>query len=212
MSRRNKKQKGIRPAVAVLLLVVCGGGAWWSLAGSLGGPAAGGGDAGAVGAGDFEPEPDGPEEGEGEGEANKPGRDLLAEHGSYERGKPVRMAFASLLDVAIQAAPAVETNAASGARWIGADPPAMHVGVVMVGETVRRAVVNGVVVGLGDNVGRTTVVGIERDAIHVVWGSRRLTYDLENEYPREFRSEVQRRGAAQADAATIEAKQKQESQ
>lgn len=210
MNRRDKKRKGLSPAVAVLLLVVCGGGAWWSLSGSLSGPAADGGDAIATGDGDFDAEPEATEE--GEGEANKPGRDLLAEFGSYERGKPVRMAFASLLDIAIQAAPAVETNASPGARWIGADPPTMQVGVVMVGESVRRAVVNGVVVGVGDNVGRSTVVGIERDAIHVVWGSRRLTYDLDNEYPREFRSEVQRRGAAQADAAVAEAKQKQESQ
>ncbi len=208
MNRRKKVGRRLTPVRAVLLLAACGGVAWFSLGSHFGG-------AGQPAADDFvafaDPEPEGSGSQEGGGEVSV-GRDLLAEHGSWTTTTPVRMAFASATEVAGQAAPAGETDAGSRARWVGADPPVLQVGVVMVGEAVRRAVVAGRVVGLGDSIDRVTIVGIERDAVIVTWGGRRLTYDLENGHPREFRGELQRRDAARATTQASDSKQKQDSQ
>lgn len=206
MSRKNTKKNDMKPATAVLLLVACGGVAWFSLGKFFGSGPTTTGDATMVG--DLEPEQEGSQEGERE---DKVGQDLLAQHGSWTRAAPVRMAFASAADMSLLAAPAGETNAVAGARWVGADPPVLRVGVVMIGDTVRRAVVNGVVVGVGDALERAAIVGIQRDLVDVVWGGRHLTYDLENEYPREFRGELQRR-AARDQASATESKQRQEGQ
>lgn len=198
--KRTAKRKGLGPAGALALLAVCGGIALFSMREYLfGAGAAAPKDATTFAVEEPDPAADAPKGDREGGDVDLPGRDLLAEHGSWAGAAPVRMAFASLLEVAIQAAPAGETS--SGSRWVGADPPTLHVGVLMVGETTRRAVVDGAVVGVGDRVAKSTIVAIDRDCVAVLAGGRRLTYDLENEYPREFRAELQRRGAVQRDAA-----------
>lgn len=190
MSRRTKK-KGMSPAAAAALLLGCASVAWVSLRGQLGGAVAD--DAPAAQMVDHDPADDVVAESDA---TEKIGRDLLTEYGSWTPGTPVRMSFTTLIDASATAAPLAETDSNANGRWIGKDPPAITVGVLMVGEASRRAVVNGNVVGLGDKIDRATVVAIERDAIAVTWGNKRLTYGLDSAYPREFQNELQRREAA----------------
>jgi hypothetical protein len=189
--RRKQKQRGIGAPAAITLLAVCGVIAVVSLRPLFGGANLGG-DSSVLGAfvDDTEPEPVDETE-------PPPGIDLLVQHGSWNPATSVRMAFATVVaDAAavLAAAPAGEVAGPANTQWIGVDPPSMHVGVVMVGDAVRRAVVDGLVVGLGDSIGRALIVAIERDYVVATWGGRRLTYDFDNEHPREFRAEMQRRG------------------
>ncbi len=192
MSRR-KKNRRTSPAAAAVLLVVCAGVALFSLRGQLGGAATT--DNGPAGA--FVDDPAVEDVGV---DTISPGVDLLLQHGSWSGKDHVRMVFASLGASQPAAAPAGET-ARLAPPWVGADPPTMHLGVLMVGDTVRRAVVDGRVVGLGDKIGRAMIVAIERDTMTATWGGKRLTYDLDDDQPREFRAELKRRGGDQ-DAAT----------
>lgn len=185
MTRRpRQKQQGMRPATALLLLLVCGAIAWISLVSGSGGAASD--DTGDMLLDEVEPAAD-------ESEAVAPGVDLLARHGSWSASTPVRMAFASVV-AAPPAAPGGETVVSGLQRWVGADPPTMAVGVVLVGDTARRAVVEGRVVGVGDAIGRALVVAVEREGLVVQWGDKRLTYGLDSAWPREFHVELLRRG------------------
>jgi len=184
-----RKSGGISPAAAVGLLVVCSGVAFYSLRDQFGtAPTSIDSAAGALlDAADAENVATA-------GEA--PGVDLLVRHGSWDAKVPVRMAFANIAEAAVAAAPAGET-AMPVRQWIGIDPPTMRLGVLMVGDAARRAVVDGRVVGLGDKIGKALIVAIERDVLVATWGGKRLTYDLEDSYPREFRAELKRRGIDQ---------------
>ncbi|MBL9075978.1 MAG: hypothetical protein JNL08_00660 [Planctomycetes bacterium] len=211
MSRRQRrKQKRTSPAVAVAMLVVAGSVAFVSLRGQFGA-------APLIGEAPPEAFVDEPEAGEAAeaGDDEAPGIDLLLKYGSWQAGTPVRMAFASIggASAMIAAAPAGEV-ALPTQRWVGADPPQLRLGVVMVGDAARRAVVDGAVVGLGDQIGRAIVVAIERDVLVLTWGGKRLTYDLDNAWPREFRAELRRRGtdpmASPATGTTVARKESQE--
>ena len=187
------------PQKAALLFAVSLGVALLSLRGSLGG-AAGDGATTSATTEDFDPE-----SASATTQGDAPACDLLAEHGSWNGEGLVRMAFTAPLDASISPMPAGETNPAAG-RWSGGDPPALEVGVLMVGENVRRAVVQGVVVGLGDRIAEAEVISIEPGVLGVIWSGRRLTYDLESNQAREFRGELSRRAAAAtADAANGDA-------
>ncbi len=192
-ARRTKRRLGV--GQALMLLAASAAGALWSMIGSASPNAAP--DSGSATIEQVADDADAAGSPAADESAHLMRQDLLAEYGSCAAGTRVRMAFATLLDVAIAAAPAAET--AAGRRWVGADPPVLQIGVVMVGEAVRRAVVNGVVVGVGDRIADATVVSIERDTIGVVQANRRLTYDFDNGYPREFRGELKRRGTANAE-------------
>ncbi|MBL8750062.1 MAG: hypothetical protein JNK78_12935 [Planctomycetes bacterium] len=194
-ARRTKRRLGL--GKALMLLGLSGAGAVWSMSASSSPSPVDGGTPTVDAAPD---DADLQEQSVVDESGHTLRQDLLAEYGSCPAGTRVRMAFATLLDVAIAAAPAVET--AAGRRWVGADPPVLQIGVVMVGEAVRRAVVNGVVVGIGDRIADATIVSIERDTLGVVQANRRLTYDFDNGYPREFRGELKRRGTANAETAS----------
>jgi hypothetical protein len=119
----------------------------------------------------------------------EPWKDLLAVHGSWDPRDEVRCAFTVFEFPTSWAAPAGETEAPVG-RWVGDDPPQLRLGVVLVSENARRAVLGGQVVGIGDAVQQAKVTGIERGLVTVTWSGRRLTYDLDGPVPREFRAEV----------------------
>lgn len=121
--------------------------------------------------------------------------DLLTIYGSYERGTPVRLSFATLAAPAVGVAPSPlgEVAPAHRGRWVGEDPPMLRLGVIMVSDGARRAVLDGQVVGVGDRVADATVVGIDVGAVRLRWRSRALTYDLDSAAPREFRDELLRR-------------------
>lgn len=183
---KRKAKKGMHPGVAVVMLLGCGGIAAKSL---LGSGAEVGDSSGAA-----TNEVVAPVEGaEGEVVGVVGGRDLLLEFGSYEKGGPVNCAFRVLADVA-PAAPAGETqDFGSGREWEGEDPPQLHIGVLMVSDKLRRAVVAGRVVGIGDEVAGGVVTAITTSSVITQWNGRRLTYDLDSDVPREFRSELARR-------------------
>lgn len=195
---RKRKQRRTSPAAAAVLLVVCGGVALFSLRGQFGG----GAPVQDAPAGAFVDDP--AVAAEADVDTMAPGPDLLLRYGSWDPKQPVRMVFADLGVAAPAAAPGGEI-APPAPPWVGADPPTMHLGVLMVGDTVRRAVVDGRVVGLGDKVGRATIVAIQRDSVTTMWGSKRLTYDLDGDHPREFRAELQRRGTEQSAATSVDA-------
>ncbi|MBL8726927.1 MAG: hypothetical protein JNM25_00760 [Planctomycetes bacterium] len=186
--RRRKQRKGATPGAAVGLLVVCAAIAAFSLHGQFGG-----GSGPVAPADESMPDAD-VDGGDPPDDAMAPTIDLLLRHGSWSGKEPVRMAFVSAVDAAVAAAPIGETAPAAASRWVGADPPTMHLGVLMIGDTVRRAVVDGRVVGLGDTVGKALIVAIDRDTVTTTWGGKRLTYDLDGDQPREFRAELRRRG------------------
>ncbi|MCA8948807.1 MAG: hypothetical protein KDE27_04850 [Planctomycetes bacterium] len=118
-------------------------------------------------------------------------RDLLAEYGSFDGGT-VRVAF-SVFEGGVPAMPAPVGEVAPTQRWDGVDPPELRLGVVMVSERSRRAVVAGRVVGLADEVGGGIVQQITRDKLVLLWHGMALTYDLDDGWPREFRAERARR-------------------
>jgi hypothetical protein len=118
--------------------------------------------------------------------------DLLALHGSFRPGRGVRVVFSAFENPASLATPGGETEAAFG-RWIGEDPPLLKLGVVMISTASRRAVLGGRVVGVGDEFRALRVLQIEPGMVVVQWSGRRLTYDLDSDAPREFRSELAQR-------------------
>ncbi|MCA8977570.1 MAG: hypothetical protein KDC98_22795 [Planctomycetes bacterium] len=127
--------------------------------------------------------------------------DLLAAFGSFDRGTAVRVAFSLLEEAQTAAAAPAGEIATRTILWEGSDPPRARLGVVMVSAHSRRAVLGGQVVGIGGEAMGLVVKAIERDKVVATWGMRTLTYDLEDEWPQEFRAEQQRR----AEAAALEA-------
>lgn len=203
---KKAKKKGMHPAVAVGFLVLAGGfAAKTMLGGGAGQPAVGATGGTMAPASDAADAPAEPPSGD-----SIHWRDLLAVHGSYDKKVPVRVAFSTLAELTHAApVPIGETQPVAGARWTGADPPAIHVGVVMISAASRRAVIDGRVVGIGDPIGDARVGSIERDVVILKMGERALTYDFDNEYPREFRSEQtlreQERARQAAEAAAAAA-------
>lgn len=188
------ERRGLNPVVAVLFLLVSGGIAANQLLG--GGLSVGGLGLVATGPADEELALDG-EQAQSSGALRW--TDLLAVHGSYGRDAPVRMAFAVLENPAARpATPIGETRAGSDGRWVGEDPPSLRLGVVMVSAGSRRAVVDGHVVGVGDELAGGKVAAIERGRLVLAWGGRTLTYDLDAPQPLEFREELARRGGVAA--------------
>jgi len=118
--------------------------------------------------------------------------DLLALHGSFRPGREVRVVFSAFENPASLGMPGGETEAVFG-RWIGEDPPLLKLGVVMISTASRRAVIGGRVVGVGDEFRALRVLQIEPGMVVVQWSGRRLTYDLDSDTPREFRSELAQR-------------------
>jgi len=194
--KKVKKKKGLHPAVAVGFLVVAAGVAANSFLGGANGPTLS--VASDIPEAAAEPQ---------DGAVGEPiaWQDLLAVHGSYDRKTPVRLAFSALVELQNAApAPSGETRPIAAGRWTGADPPAIHVGVVMISAGSRRAVIDGRVVGIGDPLGGTTIAAIERDVVTLKMGEQLLTYDFDNEYPREFRPEQTRREQERAQQAAEE--------
>lgn len=195
MVRRRRRKKGLHPLVAFALLAGSAAFAFLTL---------GGGTATAM--------LDDPGWYDDEDEFDEPGdsgaeevrwNDLLAVHGSLGEDVAVMHAFADAPQVQLLGAvPLGETAPGAGRRWRGGDPPALRLGVVMVSLGSRRAVVDGRVLGIGDTIADAEVVAIERDLLRLRWRGRELTYDLEDEVPREFRAERDRRAALQAAADT----------
>lgn len=197
MSRRKQvKKKGINPAVALLLLLGSVGFTVRSLMSTLGGETAVQ-IADLIGLG----EADDLMLDEEESQAG-PGAivwtDLLSAYGSFDTTQEVRLAFSVMVNsAAVAAAPAGEMSLQSGQRWVGEDPPSLRLGVVMVSDQSRRAVLAGSVVGIGDAVAGGEVVAIESGTLRLRWQQRELTYDLDSEVPREFRAESHRRQVEQ---------------
>jgi len=186
------KRRGMHPAVAGCGLLVSAVFAGWSLLGlrgptpgsSGGAPASHPADVGA------------PADAVATAAAS---RDLLPEHGSYEGGD-VRLAFAAAEQVEPPPAPAAEVDAPAGDSWRGLAPPQLRLGVVLVGTTSRRAVIEGALVGVGDRVQGGEVVAIDAGMVVLQHGDRRLTYDFQDAWPREYRAEAARRGSGATSA------------
>lgn len=195
MNRRRKQKKGPSPLFAVGLLLA---GVWVAARGLLG---AGTADPLAVvnQAGGDETVPDETGAGQDPEAEVVPFVDLLHAFGSYQRGREVRLAFAAFEYPSFWAAPGGESDASYG-RWVGEDPPLHRLGVVMVTASARRAVLGGRVVGVGETFDACKVLTIDPGVVTVEWNGRRLTYDLQDESPREFRAEQAQRRAEQADA------------
>lgn len=195
MSRRRKQKKGPSPLLAVGLLLA---GAWVAARGLWGG---GSPDPLAVGnqGGVDEVAPEDAGDGLDPAAEVVPFVDLLHAFGSYQRGREVRLAFAAFEYPSFWAVPSGESDATYG-RWVGEDPPLLRLGVVMVSAGARRAVLGGRVVGVGETLDACKVTTIDPGVVTVEWSGRRLTYDLQDESPREFRAEQAQRRAEQADA------------
>jgi hypothetical protein len=205
MTARARKKR-LHPGVAVAMLAVAlavAGRAWF-------GGGAGAGTAPGAQQDDELPLDGGEALPESAGDAPARTSDLLAIHGSWPAGRAVRLAFSSRAadgGSAPAAAPAGEIMPSGTSLWQGTDPPALRLGVVMVSADARRAVLDGNVVGVGDVLGDVRIATIDRGAVTVEWGRRHLTYDLEDDAPREFRAERARR-AARAAAAGAASKEK----
>ena len=188
MSRRRRaKKKGMSPTLAVVMLLASTAYVVFVLGNPFGG--GGVGDAGSFAAlpADGMPEPQ-------EAATEIVWRDLLAEFGSFDEQEGVRSAFSLLPELDfVAAAPGGETALRVGMRWRGEDPPLVRLGVIMVSERSRRAVFDGMVVGVGDSVANGTVTAIEPGSLQLLWQERQLTYDLDGTAPREFRRELARR-------------------
>lgn len=196
MSRRKRKQKkGMNPALAVCILL--GSGAF--VANSLGlfGDDSAKELASLIG---YDEGDDLELEDESQNEEIR-WTDLLAVHGSHDGDGDVRTVFAALPDAGLVAAAPAGEMAPTRDRWVGADPPELRLGVVMVSARSRRAVLGGEVVGVGESIGGGRVLSIEPGVVRLSWQSRVLTYDLDGPVPREFRAEKVLRGAeAERDA------------
>lgn len=200
MSARRAK-KGMSPKTALLLLLGCAAFAFWSWTSAFG-----------TDRSDYTQgeqfAPDWIDDDEEPAIEAVTWCDLLELHGSYDGKVPIRMAFTPMTEVAQNlAAPLVETDLA--ARWRGQDPPLLRIGVVMVSDAARRAVLDGQVVGLGDHIAEGVIVGIEPGLVRLRWQRRELTYDLDGTAPREFRAEQAMRSAEAAAAGGEDASTEQ---
>jgi hypothetical protein len=187
--RPAKKRRGMRPGVALLLLGVAAAVFTWNLRPLLGGGGAGPGTTAAVAG----------QQTAGEVAAAVEDADLLGRHGSYHVGSPVRAAFAPSHADAIAAAPLAEGRnpvASAATPWRGPDPAQLRVSFVMQGGAIDRAVVNGVVVGVGDRIEGVRIVAIVKAGVQVISGDRQLDYGMDSPWPRQFADELQRRGPA----------------
>lgn len=193
MSRKSKqKKKGMHPAAAaVLFLVSTGIAARQFFPSHVEQGFAAIGDALSS---DVDPDAEG-ETTDGETVDAIAWKDLLAAHGSYDRAREVRLAFVQVPDLP-PPAPIGESRPRPATKWDGQDPPQLALGVVMVSESARRAVLGGNVVGVGDEIAGGTVATIERGKVTVTWQGRTLTYDLSDDAPIEFRPERDRRLAS----------------
>lgn len=124
--------------------------------------------------------------------------DLLEPFGVHAGAGPVPLVF-ERLDVVEPPAPAPlgEVGRAADQRP-GEDPPELGLRVIMVSELSRRAVFDGVVVGVGDEVAGGVVEAIVPGAVALRHGGRTFTYEVGNPTPREFRAEKARRIAERA--------------
>ncbi len=195
MKRKAKKKLTQQPWFAALLLAAGVTVALGSFRSQFGGGGEDGSEASSV---IDELEPD---EGQLDGIADSgPRRDLVAEFGGYDGASPWPDFLAALPDAAVSAlvpaAPGGEVGKTTGA-WTGEAPPRLVIGVVFVGQGSRRAVVAGKVVGVGDRVGETRIESIERNGLLVAWRNRLLTYDMNSDYPQEYRAEAARRASAE---------------
>jgi hypothetical protein len=192
-----RKKKGIPPAFAILFFVVSAGVAGYAMLGQLN-PRVGV----TTSAGEVVGELPDPQAGSSGTMIGEPWPDLLAEYGSYDKATAVRAAFSSFAGAEFESAAPLVEGAASSTGWVGADPPELKLGVVMVSGDARRAVLGGQVVGIGEEVQGVRLRGIRRDHVVGIWGARRLTYDLVDGWPREFRPERARRAALALESET----------
>jgi lipoprotein-anchoring transpeptidase ErfK/SrfK len=186
-----RKPRGMRPGVAWLLLGIAASVFAWNLRPLLGGG----------GANTAEGTPVIGQLTAGEVAAAVEDADLLGRYGSYHAGSPVRAAFAppGADAIAIAAAPLVESRppvATAASPWRGPDPAQLRVSFVMQGGAIDRAVVNGVVVGIGDRIGGVTIVSIVKGGVKVQSGDQQLDYRMDSSWPLQFAGELQRRAAA----------------
>lgn len=196
MRKKKKEKKGISPLFAAVLLL--------GSMGVVGKAMLGGGAAAVVGLA-INAAPDGnPEEVSSQDDSKVVDtgvkwNDLLAVYGSYTRGGEVRHGFTSFEYPSNWTGPTdvgTESEAPAG-RWVGEDPPMLRLGVVMVSQASRRAVLGGKVVGVGDTAGGGKITAIEPGLVTLQWDGRKLTYDLDANAPREFRSELALRQSEQ---------------
>jgi hypothetical protein len=123
--------------------------------------------------------------------------DLLAKHGSCNEGQVVPLVFRfHPATTAGNPAPVGEFHSAVQAEWHDGDPPQVRIGVVMISEASRRAVIGNQVLGVGDVVAGGTVQRIERGSVEILWHRRTLTYELGEGFPIEFRSELAKRATS----------------
>ena len=138
--------------------------------------------------------------------------DLLAKHGSLEQLASVNASFRNRFADQAQMQGDGSSSATNPAPaplgetlrdgWKSDEWPSEHrISLVMM-TGVPRAVVDGRVVGVGDAIAAGTVTAIDAHGVEVDTGSRHLYYDLVGPYPREFRSELQRRSAQQQERPT----------
>ena len=193
--KKKQPKRGLNPLVAIVLLIGSMAVVGKSMLGAGPAPSA----ATAVGAA-ADANPDDGANVDAKADGGVLWQDLLADFGSYQRGGEVRHAFAEFEYPSTWTGP---TGAGTGAeapvgRWVGEDPPVLRLGVVMVSQGSRRAVLGGKVVGVGDAVGGGTVTAIEPGVVLLQWAGRNLTYDLDSSAPREFRPELAHRKHEQA--------------
>jgi len=123
--------------------------------------------------------------------------DLLAKYGSCNAGQMVPSVFrfhpASSAEASV---PAGEVRTALQEDWRDGDPPQVRIGVVMISESSRRAVIDNHVFGIGEDVAGGRVHRIDRGSVQILWNRRVLTYPLGDGFPVEFRSELQKRAAS----------------
>ena len=112
--------------------------------------------------------------------------DLLALCGSHIPGTGVGEAMEWLPPVA--PGPAVETSA--GPIEVAADqpPPAMRVTLILRAGRIRRAVVDGKVIGVGDPVVAGRVIRIAADGVEVEAQRRTWFYEINRLLPRGYES------------------------
>jgi hypothetical protein len=186
--RKEKKRKGIPPAFALVALVgslAYVGQSIWSVYG----------DDASTGLASLIGIEIPVEEDAKSGEPQAPEwRDLLDPHGSFDSEEAVRLAFSKVTDPeAVPAAPIGEVVKRAPTAWFGDDPPKLRLTLVMVSDEAQRAILDGELVGVGDEVEGAEILGIEVGAVTVRWRERELTYDLRSKVAVEFRAEYERR-------------------
>ncbi len=190
---KRKAKKGMHPGVAAGIFLVAASFAGMQVMSVMRGPA----KAGASGGGAlFTPGASG-----SDSSNSAIWVDLLAKYGSYEPGTEVALVFGRPKE-APRAAPIVESKPDPDA-WIGSEPPQLTLGVVMVSDDASRVVIDGAVLGVDDHVRGARIIGIQRGLVTVEWEGKHLSYDLEDAWPREYRTSMARM-AAKRRAAELE--------